>query len=197
MSVSVLSCQVDTLNSFSGFSTLTTQSQPACGKPGYDRLYKVRPLLNIVLENFMDNYIPIKNISIDESIIGCKGRLSFIQYMPNKPHKWGLKAWVLADSMNSYTWGWKLYTGKEEGAIHDLGLSHRIVLELMIGYCTRATGFLWTTFTPVQPFSQTSKTMVLRRAVQYERIVGDYLNHSVLHICRRGRSLVRMTVFWR
>ena len=104
-----------------------SDSQPARGQPGYDR---VRPLLDIVLDNFKDSYIPAQHLSIDESMIGFKERLSFIQYMPKKPHKWGLKAWVLADSSNEYTWSWKLYTGKEEGANYDLGLPHRVVLEL-------------------------------------------------------------------
>ena len=31
-------------------------------------------------------------------MIGFKGRVSFIQYCPLKPTKWGLKAFVLADS---------------------------------------------------------------------------------------------------
>ena len=52
--------------------------------------------------------------------------------MPKKPHKWGMKAWVLADSANGYIWNWKLYTGKEENApATDLGLAHRVVLELL------------------------------------------------------------------
>ena len=45
-------------------------------------------------------------------MIAYKGRLSFLQYLPKKPHKWGLKVWVLANSANGYTWGQKLYTGK-------------------------------------------------------------------------------------
>ena len=89
-----------------------SDSQPARSETGYNRLYKVRPLLSIITANFKDNYVPTQNLSIDESITGFKRRLSFIQYMPNEPHKWGQKAWVLADSMNGYTWGWKLYTGK-------------------------------------------------------------------------------------
>ena len=107
-----------------------SENQPARGTPDYDKLYKVRLYINILLENFKNNYIPFENLSIDESIIGYKGRLSFIQYMPKKPHKWEIKAWVLADSSNGYTWGWKLYTGKEEGESSDLGLSHRVVIDL-------------------------------------------------------------------
>eukprot|EP00731_Ephydatia_muelleri_P005846 Em0003g94a len=43
-----------------------------------------------------------REIMIDKSIIVFKGRLSWIQYLPKKPHKWGLKAKH-----------WRLYTRKE------------------------------------------------------------------------------------
>ena len=59
-----------------------------------------------------------------------KGRLSFLQCLPKKPHKWGMKAWVLADAQNGYTWGWRLYTGKEEDRVQT-GLAHGVVLDLV------------------------------------------------------------------
>ena len=107
-----------------------SRKQPGQAEPGYDKLYKVRPILDVVLEQFKVNYTLSENVSIDESMIGFKGRLAFLQYMPNKPHKWGMKAWVLADAANGYTWGWQLYTGKES-VPSVLGLSHRVVLELL------------------------------------------------------------------
>ena len=79
-----------------------SRRQPARGQPGYDKLYKVRPLLEAVVRNFQANYSPSENLSINESMIGFKGRLAFLQYMPKKPQKWGMKAWVLADSANGY-----------------------------------------------------------------------------------------------
>ena len=125
-----------------------SEKQTKPDQPGHDKLYKVRPLLDIILKNFKDNYTPTQNLSVDESMISFKGRLSFIQYMPKKPHKWGMKAWVLADSLNGYTWGWKLYTGKEEGSDPKPGLSHRVVLELVDdnrlqhkGYCVYMDNF--------------------------------------------------------
>ena len=63
-------------------------------------------------------------------MISYKGQLSFVQYLPKKTHKWGMKAWVLADSLNGYTWGWQLYTGKEDGRIEH-GLAHRVVMDLV------------------------------------------------------------------
>ena len=104
-----------------------SEVQPQRGDPAFDKLYKVRPLLDLVLENFKSYYQPHQHISIDESMISYKGRLSFIQYLPKKPHKWGLKAWVLADSTNGYTWG---CTGKEGGATEH-GLALRVVMELV------------------------------------------------------------------
>ena len=64
-----------------------------------------------LIRNFQDAYHPSRELSIDESTIGFKGRLSFLQYLPKKPTKWGMKAFVLADSQNGYTYNWRLYTG--------------------------------------------------------------------------------------
>ena len=44
-----------------------------------------------------------KELSINESVIAYKGRLSFLQYMPKKPHKLGIKAWVLNESRSAYS----------------------------------------------------------------------------------------------
>ena len=57
------------------------------GQPGYDALYKLRPFMDPLLENFQAAYSLGQEISIDESMIGFKGRLYFIQYMPDKPIK--------------------------------------------------------------------------------------------------------------
>ena len=67
--------------------------------------YKVRPFLNLLLNKYRNAYTPSQNLSIDESMISLKGRLSLLQFLPKKPHKWVMKVWVLADSLNSYTWG--------------------------------------------------------------------------------------------
>ena len=105
-------------------------TQPQRGQQDFNKLYKIQPLLDLLLPSFKDCYTPAQFDSIDESMIAFKGRLSFLQYLPKKPHKWGMKVWVLADATNGYTWGWKLYTGKEDGRT-EMGLAHRVVLELV------------------------------------------------------------------
>ena len=88
------------------------EKQPTRESSNYDKLYKVRPFLDTLVSNFRMAYTPHQNLSVDESIISYKGRLSWIQYMPNKPTKWGMKAWCLADSINGYIWNLKIYTGR-------------------------------------------------------------------------------------
>ena len=87
-------------------------NMPSRESDNYDKLYKIRPLLNLIISSFKTSYIPAMNISVDESMIGFKGRLSWIQYMAKKPTKWGIKVWVAADSANGYVWNFHLYTGK-------------------------------------------------------------------------------------
>lgn len=129
-----------------------SEAQPVRGEPGYDKLFKIGRFLDFVLNNFKSAYQPHQQISIDESVISYKGRLSFIQYLPPKDHKWGLKAWVLADSTNGYVWGWKLYTGKVEGAVEHGGLAHRVVLELTDD--NRLERVILSTRIPAQPCSR-------------------------------------------
>ena len=106
-----------------------TQQVPR-GLPRHDKLFKLRPLLDYLIPRFQQVFTPGKEIAVDESMIGYKGRLSFPQYMPKKPHKWGMKAWALADSNTGYIWNWKLYTGKDDDAEQGKLLGERVVLEL-------------------------------------------------------------------
>lgn len=81
------------------------------GQPNHDPLYKLRPFLEPLITNFKRCYILHRELSVDKAMIGFKGRLIFIQYLPNKPTKWGMKAYLLADSSTGYVWNWRLYTG--------------------------------------------------------------------------------------
>jgi hypothetical protein len=42
----------------------------------------------------LDNYNPNKEQSIDEGMIAFKGRLSFKQYLPAKPTKFGIRGHI-------------------------------------------------------------------------------------------------------
>lgn len=72
------------------------------GDSNYDRLGKVRPVLEGVNANFQAVYNPHREVTIDEAMIKFQGRSSLKQYNPMKPIKRGIKSWVLADAHNGY-----------------------------------------------------------------------------------------------
>ena len=61
------------------------------GSPEYDRLGKIRPLLEHIQSRCATLYNPSKELAIDEAMIKFQGRSSLKQYMPQKPVKRGIK----------------------------------------------------------------------------------------------------------
>lgn len=95
--------------------------------PNFDRAHKVRPLLNIIKENF--RMIPKEEkLSVDEQIIPFKGKSIMKQHMPNKPHRWGYKMFLLAGSDSGICYDFIFYTGK--GDKRKYGFCTDIVLDL-------------------------------------------------------------------
>ena len=70
-------------------------------------------MLDYVRSKCENNFKPTKNIAVDEGMIGFRGRLSFRQYMPAKPTKYGIKVWMAADSSNGDVLNFDVYLGKE------------------------------------------------------------------------------------
>ena len=58
-----------------------------CDNPNFDKLYKIRPFLNRIRRRFLEEYIPDKNLAVDETMVLFKGRLSIKQYHKDKPTK--------------------------------------------------------------------------------------------------------------
>ena len=77
-----------------------------------DLLSKVHPLVSLLEQKFAEAYIPGKNITVDEGLVKFNGRLSFKQYMPMKPDKFGIKVWLLADVDSYYIPRFQVYLGK-------------------------------------------------------------------------------------
>jgi hypothetical protein len=79
---------------------------------------------------------------MDEMMIGYKGSYcSAQQYMPNKPQKWGIKIWCLADSISKYVYNFEIYCSKIENIGRgdvpvehgDGSMAQSVVLKLMVG----------------------------------------------------------------
>src|ERR1044072_5629615 len=74
---------------------------------------KVHNLVSYIGDKCLEHFIPLRDIAIDESTMGFKGRISFKKYNPQKPTKWGLRVYVLADSSTSYIRVFQPYYGKD------------------------------------------------------------------------------------
>lgn len=95
---------------------------------GYDKLHKVRPLLNILQSNMHDTP-PEERHSVDEQMIAFKGRSHLKQYMRNKPHKWGFKVFTRAGA-SGIMYDFEIYQGKGTCSDYGLGFSGDIVMAL-------------------------------------------------------------------
>ena len=100
------------------------------GHANHDKLFKVRPLLDSVVDAIKSEYRPTKNVAVDEAMIPFKGRLSLKQYMPLKPVKRGIKVWECADSSNGFVCDLNVYTGKQRDGNPEQGLGYRVVHNL-------------------------------------------------------------------
>lgn len=96
-----------------------------------DKLFKLRPLINVINDRLPELYNVTREVSVDESIILFKGRSSIKQYNPMKPIKRGYKLWCLADQ-NGFISRFSIYQGKEEvvDEFNNFGLGERVVLNL-------------------------------------------------------------------
>ena len=77
---------------------------------GFDPLYKIRPIYDIVSSRFRDLYRPTQHVCIDEAMVPWKGRLNFKQYIPSKPDRFGVKLYALCESESKYMVDFDIYT---------------------------------------------------------------------------------------
>ena len=64
----------------------------------FDKLYKIRSVFNLIVNRWQTFYVLGKYMAIDEGILKWRGRLFFRAYNKDKPTKYGIKAFILADS---------------------------------------------------------------------------------------------------
>lgn len=77
-----------------------------------DLLCMVCPLVTLLEQEFNKAYTPGKNIAVDEGLVTFNGKLSLWQCMPMRPHKFGIKVWLLTDADTYYAPRFQGYLGK-------------------------------------------------------------------------------------
>ena len=92
-------------------------------------------LISETWEDFIENckrcYVPSFDLSIDEQLFPCKTRCPFIQFMPKKPDKFGIKFWLLVDAKSKYLCNGKPYLGKDPTRTRENDLSTDVCLWLV------------------------------------------------------------------
>lgn len=95
-----------------------------------DKLFKIRPFVEALRANLL-KLVPEEKNSIDEQVIPFKGRTPILQYIKNKPHKWGYKVFTRA-GLSGIVYDFRVYEGASTKVTnHGLGISGNIVLELV------------------------------------------------------------------
>lgn len=99
-----------------------------------DRLFKIRPVFEALWAKFLS--VPMEEcLALDEQMCSTKARHYLKQYMPNKPHKWGYKFFVLS-GVSGYAYDMEIYTGQEndpskrKAGEPDLGATGNVVVRL-------------------------------------------------------------------
>lgn len=108
----------------------------AKGSPGYDPLFKVRPIISMVENTYLEHVLPGKCLSVDETMLKFTGRLWFKQYLPSKPStKWGIKLWSMCDSKSGFLCRFDTYVGKSSD-VKNTGetLGEQVVRNLIQGF---------------------------------------------------------------
>jgi hypothetical protein len=110
------------------------------GDPGFDKIRQVRWLVDKIRNACKAVWSLGKYLAIDEMMIRYKRSYSPIrQYMPNRPQKWGLKVWCLADAVSKYVYNFAIYCGKSmENVVQpatrgEPRLAHNVVLNMVEG----------------------------------------------------------------
>lgn len=94
-----------------------------------NRLRKIQHLVDMLQQKFKALFYPGEDFVIDETLVPWRGRLIFRQYIPNKSHRYGVKLFKLC-SVDGYTWGLKVYTGKSASGERETGLAKCVCVEL-------------------------------------------------------------------
>ena len=77
------------------FLHFNENSQYHANDPNHDRIYKVLPITEYLVNKFESVYTPDNEVSIDKELLLWKRRLEFKQYIPNKRSRCGKERTVL------------------------------------------------------------------------------------------------------
>lgn len=100
-----------------------------------DKISKIRPLINTLVLNYRNASFPQENLSLDESLMLFRGRLSFRQYIKGKRARYGVKFYSLC-TVDGYVLNLQIYSGKS-AETEGLSKLESLVMSIMQPYLDR------------------------------------------------------------
>lgn len=77
-----------------------------------DKVYKLRPLMNLLKGKFLKHFIPEENLNYDESMVKYYGHYGCKQFFRGKPIRFGFKMWCI-NAASRYLLNFDMYQGKD------------------------------------------------------------------------------------
>ncbi|EFN76502.1 PiggyBac transposable element-derived protein 4, partial [Harpegnathos saltator] len=99
---------------------------------GSNKLEKIQPIFSYLLDKFKSVYTPRKELSLDESIIPWRGKLSIKTYNPAKIIKYGLLCRMLYEARSGYISNMEIYC--TEGKKLDQTIMSLLDKNICLGY---------------------------------------------------------------
>jgi hypothetical protein len=96
-----------------------------------DKFAAIREVWSYFQDNLQKCYTPGSNVTIDEQLLGFRGKCPFRQYMSKKPDKYGLKLWLCVDVDTHYVFNGFPYLGRQPMEERQTQIGAKVVLELL------------------------------------------------------------------
>ena len=158
------------------FDDRTTQSQ----RKETDKLAAIWYILDEFVQNCKNTYCLNEFLTIDETLVSFRGRCSFIQYIPSKPAKYGVKIFALCNAKTYFTRNLEVYCGKQPTGPHEASNSPGDIVERLIshlkGTCRNLTMDNWyTSYTLAKSMLRDKITLVGTLKKNKREIPAEFL----------------------
>lgn len=97
-----------------------------------DKLAALRTIFDCFLRNCNNCYSMSEFATIDEMLHPFRGRCQWIQYIPSKPAKYGIKMYALCDSKTFYTYNLEIYCGLQPNGPYAVSNSPLDVVKRLV-----------------------------------------------------------------
>ena len=99
-----------------------------------DRLAAIREVWETFNSNLRNIYIPNEALTVDEQLVGYRGKIPGRTYMPSKPRKYGVKFFWLCEATTGFALKGVIYSGRDSDSGPHRNLANDIVMKLCSVY---------------------------------------------------------------